>query len=76
MVPHGSASGLRTDAPDVLLGTGGTALAAGDLNGDSYTDLAVDRPDAGADGEIATLPDSANGLTDTGTPGTPARTSA
>ncbi|MEU6574974.1 FG-GAP-like repeat-containing protein [Streptomyces sp. NPDC046805] len=68
VVLRGAASGLRTDAPDVFADKGGTALAAGDLDGDGYTDLAVGRPDAGTGGEIATLRGAAGGLTDTGAP--------
>ncbi|MFG2357266.1 FG-GAP-like repeat-containing protein [Streptomyces sp. NPDC048521] len=68
VVLRGSATGLRTDAPTVLLGAGGGALAAGDLDGDGYADLAVGRPEAGDGGEIATFHGSAEGLTSTGAP--------
>jgi hypothetical protein len=68
VVLHGSATGLRTDAPAVLDGAGGRALASADLNGDGYADLAVGRPDVGDGGEISTFHGSADGLITTGTP--------
>ncbi|WP_353944336.1 FG-GAP-like repeat-containing protein [Streptomyces sp. HUAS MG91] len=66
VVVRGSAEGLRTDAPAVLDGAGGRSLAAGDLNGDGYTDLVVGRPDSGTGGELAAYHGSAHGLTTTG----------
>ncbi|WP_406172898.1 FG-GAP-like repeat-containing protein [Streptomyces sp. NBC_00996] len=68
VVLRGSATGLRTDAPAVLDGAGGRALASADLNGDGYADLAVGRPDVGDGGEISTFHGSADGLTTTGAP--------
>ncbi|MEV0638617.1 VCBS repeat-containing protein [Streptomyces sp. NPDC050619] len=65
---RGSATGLRTDAPAVLDGAGGRALASADRNGDGYADLAVGRPDVGDGGEISTFHGSADGLTTTGAP--------
>jgi hypothetical protein len=65
---HGSATGLRTDAPAVPDGTGGRALASADLNGDGYADLAVGRSDMGDGGEISTFHGSADGLTTIGAP--------
>ncbi|WP_338699771.1 N-acetylmuramoyl-L-alanine amidase [Streptomyces sp. Q6] len=63
---RGSSSGLRTAEPAVLAGAGGRSLAAGDLSGDGFSDLAVGRPDAVGGGEIATYHGSADGLTTTG----------
>jgi hypothetical protein len=67
-VLRGSAEGLRTADLSVLAGAGGRSVAAGDLNGDGYADLAVGRPDARNGGEIATYHGSADGLTTTGAP--------
>ncbi|MFI6063250.1 FG-GAP-like repeat-containing protein [Streptomyces sp. NPDC051286] len=67
-VLRGSAEGLRTADLSVLAGADGRSVAAGDLNGDGYADLAVGRPDAGNGGEIATYHGSADGLTTTGAP--------
>ncbi|MBO1334843.1 FG-GAP-like repeat-containing protein [Streptomyces sp. VRA16 Mangrove soil] len=66
VVVRGSATGLRTDAPVVVEGAGGRALAAGDFDGDGLADLAVGRPDAaGGDGRVAVYRGAAGGL-DTG----------
>jgi hypothetical protein len=66
VVLRGSATGLRTGEPAVLDGAGGRALAAGDIDGDGFADLAVGRSDAADGGEIATYLGSADGLATTG----------
>ncbi|MGW1881005.1 N-acetylmuramoyl-L-alanine amidase [Streptomyces sp. NPDC001970] len=60
---QGTADGYDTGSPAVLYGAGGRAVAAGDLNGDGYDDLAVR-----TDGGFATFHGSAGGLTTTGAP--------
>ncbi|MFD5425025.1 N-acetylmuramoyl-L-alanine amidase [Streptomyces sp. NPDC127084] len=58
---NGTESGYDTAFPATLFGAGGQALAAGDLNGDGYADLA-----ALTGRGIATFHGSATGLTTTG----------
>ncbi|WP_338677126.1 N-acetylmuramoyl-L-alanine amidase [Streptomyces sp. SCSIO 30461] len=62
-IMNGTANGFDTAFPTTLFGAGGQALAAGDLNGDGYADLA-----ALTGRGIATFHGSANGLTTTGAP--------
>lgn len=66
VVARGSAGGLRTDTVSVLDGSGGRALAAGDVNGDGYADLTVGRPAGSAGGQIVTYHGSSTGLEATG----------
>ncbi|MFC5170854.1 FG-GAP-like repeat-containing protein [Streptomyces mutomycini] len=63
VLARGSAGGLRADTATVVDGAGGSSVAAGDLNGDGYADLAVGRPSADSgSGEIVTYPGSSDGL--------------